>query len=203
MDALIFDHDLVRRLIDDRKSRRIDRQDEIWDGTYVIMPPTDNAKQEMIGNLGAAFDALVRIEEEGWFYLGINVSDRVEGWEMNLRCPDFAVYLRSNPAQKCGTHWCGGPDFAVEIVTPGDHTRDKLGFYGTVNTRELLVVDRHPWELELFRGIDGKMVSAGRSTLANGTVLTSDVFPVSLRLVRGEARPRIEITHKDGRRWVV
>jgi hypothetical protein len=59
MEALILDHDLVRRLIEERRSRRIDRQDEIWDRTYVVMPLTDNAKQEMIGNFGVAFDALV------------------------------------------------------------------------------------------------------------------------------------------------
>jgi Uma2 family endonuclease len=203
MEAIIFDQSLVRRMIDERKARGIDRHDEIWDGTYVIMPPTDNTRQEMIGNFGAVFAALVRESSDGWIYPGINVSDRIEGWDDNVRCPDFAVYLSSNRAKECGTHWCGGPDFAVEIVTTGDHTRDKLSFYGKVNTRELLIVDRSPWRLELFRGVDGKMQSIGCSMLDAPQSLASQVFPLRLQLMRGDERPQIEIVHNDGHSWLV
>ena len=32
-------------------------------------------------------------------------------------------------AKNCRTHWLGGPDFAVEIVSEDDRTRDKIPFY--------------------------------------------------------------------------
>jgi len=56
----------------------------------------------------------------------------------------------------------GGPDFAVEILNPGDRTPEKLPFYASVNVRELLVVDRDPWSLELFRLCDGQCYRSER-----------------------------------------
>ena len=32
-----------------------------------------------------------------------------------------------------------------------DKSRKKFGFYKSVGVRELLLVDRHPWALELYR----------------------------------------------------
>jgi Uma2 family endonuclease len=79
----------------------------------------------------------------------------------DYRCPDAMIYLRGNPAQNRGTHWYGGPDVAVEIVSPGDRSYEKLDFYAAVNTREVLIVDRKPWVLTLFRIQNGAMVEVG------------------------------------------
>ena len=49
------------------------------------------------------------------------------------------------------SHICGPADFLVEIISPGDKSRDKLAFYAELGVRELLVVDRYPWSLELYR----------------------------------------------------
>src|SRR5437899_2801748 len=111
----------------------------------------------------------------------------------NHRCPDVVVYLEGNPAVDCGTHWCGGPDFLTEIMSPGDPTREKLPFYASINTREVLIVDRDPWQLELCQLQSGNLVEVGRSSLAQPDVLTSSVLPVTLRMVAGTNRPQIEI----------
>ena len=106
--------------------------------------------------------------------------------------------MNDTQAENRETHWFGGPNFAVEIVSPLDRTREKLVFYAKVNTRELLIVDRDPWLLELFRLADGKLISAGISTIENGEAIASDVVPLSLKLVAGTSRPQIEIRHNDG-----
>jgi hypothetical protein len=72
-----------------------------------------------------------------------------------------------------------------------------------VQLRELLIVDRDPWSLELYRRQRGKMKLIGRVTRSSARALESDVLPLSWRLIPGDPRPQIEITHKDGRRWLV
>lgn len=116
----------------------------------------------------------------------------------------FIVVLPGSTARDCGTHWCGGPDLCVEIASPGDRSRDKLDFYSQIGVRELLLVDRDPWELELHRLTSGRLELVGRSMTGDPDALVSSVAPVSFRLLPGEARPRIEVTHRDGlQRWLV
>src|SRR5262249_53526472 len=132
------------------------------------------------------------------------VSDRKENWKENYRIPDVAVFLPGNAAEDCDTHWYGGPDFASEIASPDDRSREKLGFYSKVGVRELLLIDRDPWSLELYQARRGKLVQTGRSTVDQPKVLVSKVVPLTFCLRAGEDRPLIEIKHKDsGQCWVV
>ena len=122
----------------------------------------------------------------------------------NYRSPDVVVFLNDTKAENCDTHWFGGPDFAVEIVSPGDRSREKFEFYANVGVRELLLIDREPWRLELFRLQEGKLVEVGRSTVKEPRQLASEVAPLDLRLVPGEQRPQIEVVHHDGEQaWTV
>jgi Uma2 family endonuclease len=133
---------------------------------------------------------------------GANVSDRDKGWKQNYRCPDVVVYLTTNKAKDRDTHWVGGPDIAVEITSPGEDPRLKLDFYAKVKTRELLVVDRDPWAVELYQLRRGKMVSVGTSDSTNSAVLTSGVLPLTLQLRAGTPRPTILLTHTGtGQTW--
>jgi hypothetical protein len=89
----------------------------------------------------------------------------------------------------------------VEIISPGEKPYDKFDFYAQVNTREVLIINRGPWAIELHQLRGGKLVLAGRSDLANPAVLASSVLPLTFRLVAGQARPRIEVVHPPtGRR---
>lgn len=68
---------------------------------------------------------------------------------------------------------------------------------------ELLVVERGPWTLELYRLEGDRLVEVGRSTIDKPEVLSSGVVPLTWRLVAGGDRSRIEVTHSDGeQRWV-
>jgi len=135
---------------------------------------------------------------------GVSVSDRKRNWTKNFRVPDVVVFLNGTHAEDCGDYWCGGPDFAIEIVSPRDRTWKKLPFYERVGTRELLIIDRRPWKLTLFRLTEGKLLDAGQSSFDDSLPLASLVVPLSFRLVGDQLRPAIEVTHHDGwQRWLV
>ena len=91
----------------------------------------------------------------------------------------------------------------MEIISPHDRSRKKLDFYAKVGVKELLLVDRKPWALELYRLTDGELKLAGKSTLDDPQALTSQVLPISLRLLPGDPRPTIEVTQTaDARTWL-
>jgi Uma2 family endonuclease len=113
------------------------------------------------------------------------------------------VCLADGRAKDCGTHWAGGPDLAVEIVSPGEDPRQKLAFYAAIGTRELLVVDRKPWGIELYQLVGTQLILRGRSDVANPAVLASRVLPITFQLVDGLPRPTIRVTHTaTGQVWV-
>jgi Uma2 family endonuclease len=200
MAALIQDIDLSRRLIAERKRLGHDRFDEVWEGVYVMNPLADWEHQALVSELTGCLRSVIRDPRLGEVLPGVNVSDREQGWEKNFRCPDVAVFLNDTKAVNCGAFAFGGPDLAVEIVSPGDRSREKLDFYAKVGTRELLIVDRKPWALELYR-LEGEMLNrVGKSTLAKQDWLPSEVVPLKFRLVAGKSRPEIEAVHRTTRK---
>jgi Uma2 family endonuclease len=170
-----------------------------------MMAPLPNAEHQQIAvRLAAIFEECIGWNDEAFVLAGTNVSDRRKGWETNYRCPDVAVYLPGTRATNCRTHWLGGPDFAVEIASEDDLTRDKMPFYSKVGTRELLIVDRDPWSLELLRLVGKKLKSVGTSSGKRAVALQSRVLPFSFRLVGGKLRPMIEVIRStDGKTWRV
>jgi len=203
MATVILDRRLAEQLREDRAATGSDRWDEVWEGTYMMAPMPNNEHQEIVGG----FVELLREVFQGGrkhVYPGANVSDRQQGWEHNYRCPDVVVFLPGTSAKNCETHWCGGPDFAIEIRSDDDQTYEKIPFYAKIGTRELLIVDRNPWTLELFQREDGDLRSVGAATIENQLVLASDVLPLTFRLVAGDDRPSILATHlRDSKTWSV
>ncbi|HEX6984891.1 MAG TPA: Uma2 family endonuclease [Planctomycetaceae bacterium] len=204
MTVVVEDKDLARRLRRYRKRTGTDRYDEVWDGVYVMAAMPNNEHQQFVNKLAFALETVVGQPGRGLVFPGVNVSDRPDRWKRNYRCPDVAVFLAGNPAEDRGTHWYGGPDLAVEIVSPGDRSRRKLPFYAKVGTREVLILDRDPWRLELFRLADGAMSSVGVSTPESGGTLRTVSAPFTWRLVAAPDRPRVELVCSEtGQRWVV
>lgn len=204
MAALITDRDLEHELIAERRRTGADRYDEVWDGVYVMSPMADNEHQELVNGLSTVMTVVVAWPRLGRVFPGVNVSDQETNWKRNYRCPDVVVFLNDTNAINRRSHWYGGPEFAVEVVSPSDRSRKKLRFYAKIGTRELLIVDRHPWALELYRLHEGELKSVGRSTLEDGATLASEVVPLSFHLVAGDERPRIDVVHTAGDgRWMV
>ena len=204
MAVLVTDRNVEDRLRAEREASGADRYDEVWDGVYVMPPMPNDEHQQLVMRMGSILQELVGWPGLGEVRAGVNVSDREDGWEHNYRVPDLAVFLHGGAAKNCGTHWCGGPDFVVEILSPGDQSRDKLPFYQALGTRELLFIDRDAWALELQQLRKKKVAKAGPITQQRPETLISDVLPLTFRLTSGTARPMIEITHsQDQRRWLV
>ncbi len=156
-----------------------------------------------MAHLGFAIEDVLGFESDPNLYLGVNVSDRGDDWMFNVRCPDVAVYLPGTAAISYEAHWQGGPDLAIEIVSPYDRSREKISFYEAVGTRELWILDRDPWSLEQWIPSDGRLVSQGRSLCDSAAALASRVLPITMRLVSGTARPRVEIVcTSDQRSWL-
>jgi hypothetical protein len=87
-------------------------------------------------------------------------------------------------------------------IFDADHTREKLPFYSRLGVVELLIVDRDPWRLELYRHDGNTLREVGRSALPAGKALTSERLPLVFRLIPGDARPMIEVIHAEsGERW--
>ena len=116
----------------------------------------------------------------------------------------MAVFLRDGKAINHGTHWQGAADFLVEIISPGERTRDKIPFYSSLGVVELLIIDREPWSLELYRQQDGQLTKIGQSDLASRDVLTSQTVGLTFQLLPGDPRPQIQVTHPaSGRQWQI
>src|SRR3989304_1513428 len=172
MATVVLDRQYAEKLREERAATGTDRWDEVWEGNYMMTPLPNIEHQEIAGGLVSAIRQVVG-RGQAIVLPGTNVSDRETDWKYNYRCPDVAVYLRDNPAKNCDTHWCGGPDFAVEIVSDDDQSRKKLPFYAKIGTRELLIVDSDPWGLGLFRLSDGELGSVGKSKIENGQMEAS------------------------------
>ena len=67
---LIRDPHRFNPLIRERKRREIDRHDEVWNGTYVVLSPPTLAQQELVGNLGDVFRQVVKKPGLGQTYPG-------------------------------------------------------------------------------------------------------------------------------------
>lgn len=199
---VILDPRLSEEIQADRKARGIDRWDEVWDGVYVVPSLPNVEHQDIQANLMLPLMEVVKIPGLGKVWAGVNVTDRHPNWKENFRCPDVVVYLNATTAVNHDTHWLGGPDFLVEIVSPDEDPAAKFDFYAKVKAREVLVVNRDPWALGLYRLRGKKMVPAGSSTLSKPTVVKSQVVPLTFKLIPGKPRPAIEVVHPaTGRRW--
>jgi hypothetical protein len=202
MAVLINDPELAKEYRESRERSGLDRYDEVWEGVLVVPAVPNNEHQRLVMQLAIPFSAVIDWPCGDQVLPGANVSDRDADWTDNYRIPDVVVYLAGNPARDSGTHRVGGPDLAVEIASPGDDPRKKLDFYAKVGTRELLVIDRRPWAIELYQLRGGGLQLAGRSDGANPAVLPSAVLPLSFQLRDGTPRPGIIVTHvATGQTW--
>ena len=204
MLTLVTDPAISLRLIQQRRDAGIDLFDEIWEGVYVMTPAPNDEHQQLSMMLVHVLVDTVELTNIGHVRPAINLTSDPDDWEHNYRIPDAVVFLHGSNATCHEVCWSGSPDFVIEIVSPWDKTRDKIPFYEQIGVRELLIVDRDPWRLELSRLQDGVLVRAGESTTEDSTAVVSHVLPLSFRLVEGEKRPKIDIRHAGSEKsWLI
>lgn len=94
----------------------------------------NNEHQGFVTQISSVFTFAIDWKGLGKTLAGANVIDRREGWKENYRVPDVLVFRSNCQAIDCGTHWFGGPDLAIEVVSEGEQSLEKLDFYAKVNT---------------------------------------------------------------------
>ncbi len=163
MTMLIDDPWLEEQLKEQRRAWGSDHHDEVWQGVYFLAPLPNNEHQELISRLTFIFGTAIANAGLGKVRPGVNLAGCDEGWEHDYRAPDVVVFLNSGTAVNHDTHWTGAADFVVEITSPGDRTHEKVPFYSRLGVRELLIVDRQSWTLELYRQQAGGLEKVGQS----------------------------------------
>ncbi len=204
MASIILDADLERTIIEDRQARGADHFDEVWEGVYIMAPLADNEHQRLATRLATVLDQVIQEHGLGAVYAGCNVSDRQADWTKNYRVPDVAVFLTTNHAIDRQTHWFGGPDLAIEITSAGDRSRDKFDFYANVATKEVLIIDRDPWQLELHHLESGSYSLVSQNRPGDDEPVVSRVTGISFSLGRsvGDRRPPLQMLQLEtGTTW--
>ena len=203
MNAIVNDPRLAERLIAERQRKGIDRYDEVWEGVYVMAAAPNSRHQRMVNRFSRILDEVVFDPGDGYVCPGVNLSNRADDWTKDYRVPDVAVLLSEHVEHDHDSYW-DAADFLIEIVSPGDDTRNKIPFYWRLGVRELLIVDRDPWALELYRHETDKLQLAGSSTVESPTMIESAVVPLSFQLIAGTHGPKIEVRHAGSNRsWTV
>jgi Uma2 family endonuclease len=199
----ILDPHLSGSIARERRRLGIDGHDEIWDGVYIIPPTLTIEHQRIVCDIGCVIGELFKRSSGTDVLLGANISDRRgRDWLKNVRVPDVVVVLKGGRAINCKTHYFGGPDFLVEIHSPGDPTKAKIAFYASIGVRELLVIHRDTRRLRLYRTDGTELIPAEPDAKK---WLTSDVVPLAFRRTTAGKKPRTEVRRTDGTagRWVV
>ena len=190
---LIADPRVAAGLLKERRRSGLDRQDEVWNGRYVFMPLAGLEHQDCVESICFQLRRfLIDHGETGRVQPGANVSDRPDDWTKNYRCPDVLLFLPGNAAEAKVSHWLGGPDLAVEILSEGDLALEKLPFYAAVGVRELWVLDRDPWQLGRYALADGELKPNGAAE-PGGPGVRSGVLPLTWALEPGDP-PAVRLT---------
>jgi len=194
----------VRELIEQRQKSGADRNDEVWDGVYHMSPIANLAHQRIVRALNFAFENIL-LGTAAEILAGANISDRPRAWYKNFRIPDLIVVLPGNAIQDRKTHYLGGPDLAVEVLSPDDDSVEKLPFYAKVGTREVLHVDTDTKAVSLYALRDGTLQVVGTSSIADSNVVASSVLPVSFQVLGDQAKPVLRVTHtaKPEQNWII
>lgn len=122
--------------LDALKERRrisgLDRLDEVWEGVLHMVPPPNYEHARLTQHLAVILGPLAceaGLEAAmGEFNLGDSIDD--------FRVPDGGLH-------RPGTEgvWLHTAALAVEIISPGDETWQKLPFYAAHKVDELLILD--------------------------------------------------------------
>jgi Uma2 family endonuclease len=195
---LVLDPVAQKDFLAQRRSTGADRYDEVWEGVYVMSPLPSLEHQRIVRRLTIVFDQIVESLGKGEMFPGANLTDRVANWEVNFRCPDIVVVLDESRVNNLESAIVGGPEFLVEVASPGDRWPQKLDFYASIGVQELLVIDRDTREFELFRLIDKALSNVGSSIESSPVELTSEVLPLTFQLVYKGTKPRIAVRRNDG-----
>jgi Putative restriction endonuclease len=144
----------IDALIERRRRLDLDRRDEVWEGVLHMNPPPSHEHERLLM-------VLARVLGPYADAAGLEMTGGVGLGEQNdYRVPDLALHRPGAAAQ-----WHPTMALGLEIVSPGDETRDKLPFYAAHDVDELVIVDPHRSRVEWLALQEGEYQQAERSSL--------------------------------------
>lgn len=170
----------------ERRSRGLDRWDEMWEGVLHMAPAPSVEHQRILDRLIGFLEVRLRTEGRGRLVSAIDVFRETADY----RIPDltFVAAGRDRIFQQDGVRG-GGPDAVIEIRSPEDETYDKLAFYAALGVREAVIIDRDSKRPELYRLAGAQHVVLQQD--ADGW-LRSETMAVRFTVVAGPP-PRLAI----------
>lgn len=138
--------DALRRLTERRRALGQDRRDEVWQGVLHMSPSPSRRHAQLLAQLLVVLDPPARaagLTPSADFNLGDSKDD--------FRVPDGGLH-RPDAAEM----WLPTAALVLEIVSPGDETRQKLPFYASHGVDELLIVDPEKRSIEWLALRDGQ-----------------------------------------------
>jgi Uma2 family endonuclease len=165
-----------------RRSRGLDRWDEMWEGVLHMTPAPTVEHQRVVDELIIFLARHLAARSRGTLRSSINVF-RETTQKADYRIPDltFVAPGRQHVLQEDGVRG-GGPDAVIEIRSPEDETHDKLPFYAALGVREAIVVDRDSKRPDVYRLAGSQFVALQPDT--DGW-LRSETMMVRFRVVAG------------------
>lgn len=127
-------------LLERRRRLGQDRFDEVWAGVYHMNPAPSFEHQRISQQLAVLLDPLARGAGLVPVIGGVNI-----GQQDNFRIPDGSLHRPG-----ASGIWLKTAALAIEIVSPGDETWDKLGFYAAHGVDELVIVDPEQRQVHWF-----------------------------------------------------
>lgn len=156
-----------------RRRRGLDVFDEVWDGVLHVNPAPSHAHASVAQQLAELLGPPARaaaLEPTMWpFNLGSP--------EENYRVPDGGLH-RPGAAPM----WHPTAAIVVEIVSPGDESWEKLGFYAAHAVDEVLIVDPERMSVHWLALRDGRYLaieSGGLIDLGVADLLTRIDWPAT------------------------
>jgi Uma2 family endonuclease len=123
---------VLRALLERRRRDGLDRFDEVWGGVLHMIPAPSFEHARITSQLMVLLDGPARaaglLAAMGGFNLGQSEHD--------YRVPDGGLHRPGATGV-----WLPTAALVVEVVSPGDETWNKLGFYGRQGVDEVLIVD--------------------------------------------------------------
>ncbi|MFN8519432.1 MAG: Uma2 family endonuclease [Chloroflexota bacterium] len=144
----------VEDWLERRRALGQDRFDEVWEGEYHVAPAPSDQHADVDHQVIVVLAPYARRAGlRGLTACNVGTPD-------DFRVPDQAYVRDRQPSM-----WHASAAIVVEILSPGDETRRKLGFYHRAGVEEMLLVDPHARTVEwLVRG-PGAFEPAGRSPI--------------------------------------
>ncbi|HEY1689695.1 MAG TPA: Uma2 family endonuclease [Solirubrobacteraceae bacterium] len=146
----------LTELLERRKRLGLDRKDEVWEGVLHVVPGPDCRHADIAQQLAEILGPLARAAGLRPAVHDFNIGESQD----DFRVPDGGLH-RTRPK---GT-WLPTAALAIEILSRGDETWQKLPFYAAHDVDEILIVDPDTRKVHWLALADGDYKPVEHSSL--------------------------------------